>query len=191
MPALDLYWIPLGAGTHVVRWSGRLFECIAAWWQHRPRADLYHAALIARTDAGDVVVEQAPVPDRDGAARGVVASGPVGLRCLGRWRLFRYEVRRWPGGVIPDLDAAVGAPERVTEDPVVVARVLETLATIPTPVWGRDELGAGEMWNSNSVVAWTLVRAGIDADAIPFPPGGRAPGWRAGITVARRPPMRF
>jgi len=187
LPALDLYWIPLGAGTHVVRWSGRLFEWIVAGWQHRPRADLYHAALIARTAEGEVVIEQAPVPDRDGASRGVVASGPVGLRALGRWRLFRYEVRRWPGGVIPDLGAAVGAPVRVTDDPVVVARVLEALARIPTPVWGRDELRAGEMWNSNSVVAWTLVRGGADAEGIAFPPRGRAPGWHAGLTVARRP----
>jgi hypothetical protein len=41
------------------------------------------------------------------------------------------------------------------------------------------------MWNSNSVVAWLLTRAGIDADAIRPPTGGRAPGWRAGIVAAR------
>ncbi len=27
---VDLYWIPLGAGQHVVRLSGRLFEAISA-----------------------------------------------------------------------------------------------------------------------------------------------------------------
>jgi hypothetical protein len=35
----------------------------------------------------------------------------------------------------------------------------------PRPVWGRDELGAGEMWDSNSVIAWLLLRSGVDTDA--------------------------
>ncbi len=42
------------------------------------------------------------------------------------------------------------------------------------------------MWNSNSFVAWLLERSGIDASAINPPPGGRAPGWIAGIIAARR-----
>jgi hypothetical protein len=54
----------------------------------------------------------------------------------------------------------------------------------PTPVWGRDELHAGEMWNSNSIVSWLLARSGLDVEAIRPPVGGRAPGWRAGIVVA-------
>jgi hypothetical protein len=57
---------------------------------------------------------------------------------------------------------------------------------VPALVWGRDEVGAGEMWNSNSVVAWLLERAGIGTAHIVFPPGGRAPGWDAGVAVARR-----
>ena len=56
---------------------------------------------------------------------------------------------------------------------------------MPTPVWGRDELGTGEMWNSNSVIAWAIARSGIDVEAIPPPEGGRAPGWHAGLIVAR------
>jgi hypothetical protein len=59
---------------------------------------------------------------------------------------------------------------------------------VPTPVWGRDQLGAGEMWNSNSVIAWIIARSGIDAASIQPPPGGRAPGWHAGLAVARRQP---
>jgi hypothetical protein len=53
-------------------------------------------------------------------------------------------------------------------------------------VWGRDESRAGEMWNSNSVIAWLTARADLDADAIQPPVGGRAPGWNAGLVVAYR-----
>ena len=57
---------------------------------------------------------------------------------------------------------------------------------MPTPVWGRDELGAGEMWNSNSTISWLLARSGLDVESIPLPVGGRAPGWNAGIVIARQ-----
>jgi hypothetical protein len=53
-------------------------------------------------------------------------------------------------------------------------------------VWGRDESRTGEMWNSNSVIAWLIARAGLDAAAIQPPAGGRAPGWNAGLVAARR-----
>jgi hypothetical protein len=42
------------------------------------------------------------------------------------------------------------------------------------------------MWNSNSTISWLLARAGLDVESIALPPGGRAPGWRAGIVVAQR-----
>jgi hypothetical protein len=54
------------------------------------------------------------------------------------------------------------------------------------PVWGRDELHAGEMWNSNSVIAWLIARTGLEAEAIEPPPAGRAPGWNAGLVAVRR-----
>jgi hypothetical protein len=57
---------------------------------------------------------------------------------------------------------------------------------VPTPVWGRDELRAGEMWNSNSLISWLIVRSGLEVDSVHPPPVGRAPGWRAGIVIARR-----
>ena len=44
--AVDLYWIPLGAGQHVVRLSGKLFEAIGARLQRRRPCDLYHSALV-------------------------------------------------------------------------------------------------------------------------------------------------
>ncbi|MGH2589776.1 MAG: hypothetical protein ACRDGW_03145, partial [Actinomycetota bacterium] len=53
-------------------------------------------------------------------------------------------------------------------------------------VWGRDELRTGDMWNSNSLISWLLLRAGVDTGQILPPSGGRAPGWDAGLVVARR-----
>jgi hypothetical protein len=45
------------------------------------------------------------------------------------------------------------------------------------------------MWNSNSMIAWLLVAAGLPADDLHPPPHGRAPGWHAGLEVARRSAM--
>lgn len=183
---LDLYWLPLGAGGHVVRWNGRVYEWIASRLAGRPACDLYHSALEAGVPEGRFVIEQAPVPDDDGPGRGVVAEGPVGHRRAGRLRILRYELRRWRDGVIPDVAEAVDSPRRLTTDDAVVRAVLDLAPRVPTPAWGRDELGGGEMWNSNSIVAWLLTRAGADVDAIRPPEGGRAPGWHAGVVIARR-----
>ena len=184
--AADLYWIPLGAGGHCVRASGRSFEALQAARARRRRDDLYHAVLVVELDDEVYAIELAPSPDADETGRGVVATGAVGSRHLGRLRLFRYEVRRWRGGTIPDLGAAIGGPRRITSDPRVARRLLDLVATVPTPVWGRDELRAGEMWNSNSMVAWLIAATGVSTDDLRPPPRGRAPGWRAGLEVARR-----
>ncbi len=69
--AVDLYWIPLGAGQHVVRLSGRLYEAICARLQRRPPCDLYHSALVVVVPKGRFVIEQTQVPGR-GGPRGVV-----------------------------------------------------------------------------------------------------------------------
>ncbi len=184
--AADLYWIPLGAGTPVVRFCGRVFETLSARRNRRPRSELYHAALQLRAPQGRFVVEQAPVPDADGASRGVVASGPVGTRLAGRFRVFRYEVRCWRDGTIPDLSYADGGPVAISDDPALASRIIELLPTIPVLVWGRDESRTGEMWNSNSVIAWVLAGSGVDVDRLRPPRHGRAPGWNAGRVVARR-----
>ena len=118
--------------------------------------------------------------------RGVVAEGAVGARWAGRFRVFRYEIRLWRGGHIPDVAEAVDSPSRLSDEEHCAQRVLDAVARVPTPVLGRDELGTGEMWNSNSVIAWVLARSGIDAGAIQPPSQGRAPGWRAGVVVAHR-----
>jgi Polyketide cyclase / dehydrase and lipid transport len=182
---VDLYWLPLGAGGHSVRVNGKVFEAASAWLERRERRDLYHAGLQVYVPEGRFVIEQAPAWG-EGSRRGVVAEGPVGLRGLGRFRFFRYEIRRWRDGTIPDISEAVDSPRRLGDDPRRARRLLDLVPQVPTPVWGRDELHAGEMWNSNSVVAWLLARSGFDTDSIQPPTGGRAPGWHAGISVAHR-----
>lgn len=188
--AVDLYWIPLGAGGHSVRFNGRVFEAVEAARRHRPRCDLYHAGLVVELDGARWVIEIAPSPDADEASRGVVATGAVGSRHLGWLRLFRYEVRCWRGGSIPDLGEAVGGAHRLTSDPQLARRLLDLVATVPTPVWGRDELKAGEMWNSNSMIAWLIAGTGLATARLRPPRHGRAPGWDAGLEVARRSAAR-
>ncbi|MDP9495188.1 MAG: hypothetical protein M3P87_08115 [Actinomycetota bacterium] len=183
-----MYWIPLGAGgAGVVRLNGRVYEAIQARLEGRRPPALYHSALELQVAEGRFIIENAwPSPDGDIASRGVVVEGPVFNRRLARLRLFRYEVRRWRDGVIPDADEAVASPHRLSNDPGQAKRLLDLVASVPTLMWGRDELGAGEMWNSNSVVSWLLVRSGLPAFAFQPPAGGRAPGWEAGIVAANR-----
>ena len=184
--AVDLYWLPLGAGGHSVRFNGLVFEAIAARLQHRTRSDLYHSALEVQAGEARYVIEMAPAWNEPASDRGVVAEGAVASRSLSRWALFRYEIRRWRDGRIPDADKAVESPQRLSHDPDVARRILAHAPDVPKLVWGRDERQAGEMWNSNSVIAWLLSSAGIDARRIQPPSGGRAPGWSAGLVIAQR-----
>lgn len=169
-----------------MRLNGRVYEAVAARLGHRPTCDLYHSGLVVHVPEGRFAIEQAPVRDSNGAQRGVVAEGAVGARWAGRFRIFRYEVRRWRDGVIPDLAEAVESPQRLSNDVRQTQRLLDLVPSVPTPVWGRDELGAGEMWNSNSIISWLIAGSGIATETIPLPKEGRAPGWEAGIAVARR-----
>jgi hypothetical protein len=187
---IDLYWLPLGAGGHAVRLNGRVFEAVASRLGRRAPCDLYHSALEVYVPEGRFVIEQTPVADANGAGRGVVAEGAVGQRWAGHFRIFRYEVRRWRDGVIPDIAEAVGSPQRLSDDPLQAQRLLDLVPSVPTPVWGRDELAAGEMWNSNSVISWLVTRSGLNSETIQPPIGGRAPGWDAGLVVARRQKIR-
>ncbi|GGC55191.1 hypothetical protein IEU95_08935 [Hoyosella rhizosphaerae] len=182
--SIDLYWLPLGAGGTVVRWNGRLYEALSARRNHRPTADLYHAALLVTEHGHTFSIEMGPVWNLKEAQRGVVRVGPVGARWLGRFRLFRYEIRCWRDGRIPDLAEAVDGPRRVSTDEVHAATILKLVHSAPTLTWGRDELQVGDMWNSNSLVSWLLARTGLDTSAITPPENGRAPGWDAGLALA-------
>jgi hypothetical protein len=181
-----LYWIPLGAGSSfpVVRWSGAAYESVVAWREHRNRHALFHAALEIYQSATRYTLEMTPAWGQPPGDRGVVTTGPVGLRALGSSRLFRYEVRCWPDGEIPDLSYAVGGAQLLASPTDATADVLRAVRTVPAFTWGRDVLRVGDMWNSNSVVAFVLATSGVDVDTLHPPADGRAPGWHAGIVAA-------
>ena len=188
--SVDLYWLPLGsgAGGRCVRTSGRVYEALTALRRHRSPMDLYHSALVVHLDGAAFTIEMTPVWAVGVPDRGVVGEGPVGLPLLGRSRLFRYEVRCWRDGTIPDLGAAVESPRRVSSDHLTAGRVLQLVPSFPLATWGLDEQRTGEMWNSNSLTSWLLARSGHDTGAsnIQRPAHGRAPGWTAGLVVADR-----
>jgi hypothetical protein len=183
---IDLYWLPLGAGGHFVRFNGRMYETIVARRERRRACDLYHSALEVRVPEARYTIESAPVRSSDGPERGVVAEGPVGARWAGSLRIFHYELRVWPNGHIRDIDEAIESPRRLTSDEASARRLLRLTHAVPTPVWGRDELATGDMWNSNSFIAWLVASAGLETEHIHPPAGGRAPGWTAGLVLAHR-----
>lgn len=184
-----LLWLPVGAGSHVVPHTSRWWEHLQAHRDRRAPQPLFHAALelVVRDDR--ITIEMAPAWSAGGVNRGVVATGPVGVRGLGRFRLFRYEIRCWYGGTIPDRQWAVGEPTVVSEDATQIQRLLAQIRYVPPLIWGREVTPIGDMWNSNSLVSWLLTRAGMSTQLSP-PHGGRAPGWEAGIAVATGPPDR-
>ncbi len=183
---VDLYWLPLGAGGWWVRLNGRAYERLVAWHAGRRPRDLFHSALEVGLDGERYVIEMGPAWGLSDPSRGVVAVGAVGLPWLGRSRLFRYEVRRWPGGQIPDVAEAVESPLRLSSEEALARQVLALVPQFPTYTWGLDEQHTGEMWNSNSLVSWLLACSAHDVSPIRPPVGGRAPGWAAGILAARR-----
>ena len=104
---VDLYWLPLGAGSSSVRSSGHAFELVAAHRAERPRQPLHHSALKVCAGLDAAVLEMTPALRRP-VDRGVVVVGPVGTPP--RSRACCYEVRRWPAGEIGDVAAAVDSP---------------------------------------------------------------------------------
>lgn len=184
---IDLYWLPIGAGgTGFVRLNGQVYEAVTAFMDRRKRCDLYHSGLEIRVPEGRYTVEQTPAVAH-GEARGVVGIGPIGARWFAsRVPIFRYELRHWRNGVIPDISEAVDSPQQLSSDPADAQRLLQLAPEVPFFVWGRDELHGGEMWNSNSQIAWLLARTGLEVDSIKPPAGGRAPGWQAGLVAAAR-----
>ena len=73
--------------------------------------------------------------------------------------------------------AAVNGPVAIDAETEVARRILELVPQFPTRVWGRYAApDSGDMWNSNSLISWLLVRAGVDVTHTRPPAGGRGPG---------------
>ena len=89
---------------------------------------------------GRFVIEQAPAWG-EGSRRGAVAEGAVGARALGRFRLFRYEIRSWREGIIPDIAEAVESPLRLSDEPEHAQRLLELAPQVPTARLGARRAG--------------------------------------------------
>lgn len=181
----DLWWLPVGAGGHVVVRTSRWWELARARHEHRAPRPLFHAALEVTDGRDRYVVEMAPAWTQRSRDRGVVASGPVGLRGADACPLLRYEVRRWKDGTIDDRRWAVASPVSFPLSADDARTLLAHVADVPRHVWGRDVYGTGDMWNSNSLVSWLLASAAIDPAAVTPPAGGLAPGWESGIAAAR------
>ncbi|MBO0595821.1 hypothetical protein I2485_13105 [Nesterenkonia sp. E16_7] len=184
---LDLWWIPVGAGGHVVVHTSRWWESLRALRARRRPRPLFHAALEVTNGPAEYVVEMTRAWGQPLGPRGVVAQGPVGFTWSGASPFLRYEIRCWRDGIIPDREWAVGPPHRFPLAAEDVGALIGRIPEAPQLTWGRDVFGIGDMWNSNSLISWLLQSAGIDAAALAPPERGDAPGWRSGIVAARSP----
>lgn len=184
---IDLYWIPVGAGTHLQALSLSLYEILAASVARRPRATLYHGALKLRLRGRSQTLELMPVPRHQ--ANPPLMTGPVGVRGADRLRRFRYQLYCADSDLFPDEKWAVGSPKRLTTDPATVERLLANAPGLPSHTWGRRAHGTTEMWTSDSATSWLLAQSGIDLSQIELPKDGRAPGWKAGAIAAAGSPF--
>lgn len=80
----------------------------------------------------------------------------------------------------------MSSPFWVSNDVARAEHIVELVPSVPMLVWGRDELHTGDMWNSNSLTSWLLARGGVETSTLKPPDRGQAPGWEAGLELARR-----
>ena len=186
--AVDLYWIPLGAGGHSVRFNGRVFEAIEAA-RAAPAAlrPLPRGARRRARTASATRSRSRPRRTRDEASRGVVATGAVGSRYAAPAAPVSLRGPLLARRVDPGSRLGASAGPAGSRRPAVARRLLDAGRGRAHAGLGPRRAGAGEMWNSNSMIAWSLSAAGLPTAAIRAPAGGRAPGWDAGLVVARRP----
>lgn len=170
--------------AHTSRW----WELMSARRDRRAPQQLVHAALELFTRGERYVIEMTPEWGQPPAASGVAATGPVGVKALGRFRMFRYVVRAWPNGVLPDREYAVAAPTSIRLRRTQAQGLLDNLPHVPLHTWGRAVPPSTDMWNSNSLIAWALCRTGVDACTLTPPVGCRAPGWIAGVAAGTHQP---
>lgn len=73
---------------------------IVALFGRRARRDLFHSALEIVVPDGRYIVQMTPIRDDRGAWSGQLRTG--GVRWVGRFRLFRYDIHRWRSGRFAD-----------------------------------------------------------------------------------------
>ena len=189
--AVDLYWIPLGAGGRLVRFNGRCSR------RSPPLAGTGHDATSttrsssSRSTATATRSSWRRRPTAIGSAGGWWRRGPSGAAISAGCPCSATRSVSWRGGTIGDLGEAVGGPRRLSRDPGLARRLLDLVPAVPAARLGADKLHTGEMWNSNSVIAWLIAGAGVATELVAPPAHGRAPGWQAGLAVARRGQFSF
>lgn len=184
-----MWWLPVGAGGHVVRHTSRWWEQLVAFRARRAPQQLFHGALEVVSGGHRYIIEMAPQwAGPKGKDRGVVVTGPVGLRVLGRSKFFRYEVRCWRNGTLPDREWAVGGPVTVADDEESARTILRHIREVPALTWGRQVKPSRDMWNSISLVSWLLAVSQVPIADLSPPAGGRAPGWAAGLALIEARP---
>ena len=170
--------------------NGKVFEAVAAWLDRRDRRDLYHSALEVQRAGGTV-------RDRAGAGAGE-RRRRARRRRRGRRRqhaaarpLPRSSATRSGAGAtgcIPDVGEAVESPRRLSDDPDCARRLLELV-----PAGADARLGPRRAGRRRDVELeldsspGSSRAAGSTSRRSRRPRGGRAPGWQAGIVIARRP----
>jgi hypothetical protein len=183
---VDLYWLPVAAGTlsPVRRWSLACWEWLDAKAHRRRPGALYHAALkLGLEDGATYTLELTPAFVGNGEQP--LMTGPVGVRGADRFRFFRYQLLALCTDWLPDEDWTV-AYVRLGSGSEAARRVLALAPSVPKYTWGWRAPGTHEMWTSDSVISWLLVRADLGLDGVTPPADGRAPGWFAGIEAAKR-----
>ncbi len=181
---LDLFWLPVGAGTHLQRASLVAYESVAAALARRHRSILCHAGLKGVLDGRTFTLELTPVPAAQDTPP--LITGAVGSPLAGRLRIFRYQLICRESDALPDEQWAVEHPVRLTEDAAAIQRLFDVAPTVPAYTWGRRVQGASEMWTSNSAISWLLLESGISLADVHVPRGATAPGWQAGIDTRKR-----
>lgn len=185
---LDLYWLPVGAGTHFQRAGLVVYESLAAALARRSRSTLCHAGLKASIGGRTFTLELTPVPAVQVVRPAI--TGAVGSSVAAHLRIFRYQLICREATALPDEQWVVGDPQRLTTDPAAIHRLMDLAPSVPAHTWGRRIAGTSEMWTSNSAVSWLLLEARIAPGMATIPNGTTAPGWHAGIDAwmwAHRP----
>ena len=108
---VDLYWLPLGVGD--IR-CGSTDASTRPWrrgWSAGQCAisTTLRSRYTCRRDGSSSNRHRFVIPER-ARSEALSPAAPSGRRWAGHFRIFRYEVRCWRDGVIPDIVEAVASP---------------------------------------------------------------------------------